>query len=148
MLCTPLEQWEAAYRAGFLDYWQKFGDQIGKPATRIAVPAAAAEIWNRAVTIRPGVVLRITPVDMNVVYQTLPLPPEQQFDLVIGTNIFVYYGGLEQALARANLGTMIKPGGFLLTNEVLPGSAPSKLANSLQTSVLVEIGRASCRERV
>ncbi len=140
LLCTPLEQWEAAYRAGFLEYWQKFGDRIGKPATRIAVPAAAAEIWNRAVTIRPGVVMRITPVDMNVVYQTQPLPPEQQFDLVIGTNIFVYYGGLEQALARANLATMIKPGGFLLTNEVLPGTAPSKLANSLQTSVLVAQG--------
>jgi hypothetical protein len=140
LLCTPLEQWEASYRAGFLEYWQKFGDRIGKPATRIAVPAAAAEIWNRAVTIRPGVVMRITPVDMNVVYQTLPLAPEQQFDLVIGTNIFVYYGGLEQALARANLATMIKPGGFLLTNEVLPGTAPSKLANSLQTSVLVGQG--------
>lgn len=140
LLCTPLEQWEAAYRAGFLDYWQKFGDRIGKPATRIAVPAAAAEIWNRAVTIRPGVVMRITPVDMNVVYQTLPLPPQQQFDLVIGTNIFVYYGGLEQALARANLATMIKPGGFLLTNEILPDTAPSKLANSLQTSVLVGQG--------
>ena len=140
LLCTPLEQWEAAYRAGFLEYWQKFGDRIGKPATRIAVPAAAAEIWNRAVTIRPGVVMRITPVDMNVVYQTLPLAPDQQFDLVIGTNIFVYYGGLEQALARANLATMIKPGGFLLTNEVLPGTAPSKLADSLQTSVLVAQG--------
>ena len=140
LLCTPLEQWEAAYRAGFLDYWQKFGDRIGKPATRIAVPAAAAEIWNRAVTIHPGVVMRITPVDMNVVYQTLPLPPEQQFDLVIGTNIFVYYGALEQALARANLATMIRPGGFLLTNEILPGTAPSKLADSLQTSVLVAQG--------
>lgn len=140
LLCTPLEQWEGAYRAGFLDYWQKFGDRIGKPATRIAVPAAAAEIWNRAVTIRPGVVMRITPVDMNVVYQTLPLPPQQQFDLVIGTNIFVYYGALEQALARANLATMIRPGGFLLTNEILPGTAPSKLADSLQTSVLVAQG--------
>jgi hypothetical protein len=140
LACSPLEQWEAAYRAGFLDYWQKFGNQIGTPVTRIAVPAAASEIWNRAVNIRPGVVMRITPVDMNVVYQTLPLPPEQQFDLVIGTNIFVYYGGLEQALARANLATMIKPGGFLLTNEALPGTAPSKLADSLQTSILVGQG--------
>ncbi len=140
LLCSPMEQWEAAYRAGFLDYWQKFGDQIGKPATRIAVPAAAAEIWNRAVTVRPGVVMTITPIDMNVVYQTLPLPPDQQFDLVIGTNIFVYYAGFEQALARANLGTMIKPGGFLLTNEALPGTAPSKLADSLQTPVQVQQG--------
>ena len=140
LACSPLETWEAAYRGGFLDYWQKFGNQIGTPTTRIAVPAAASDIWNRAVNVRPGVVMRITPIDMNVVYQTLPLPPEQQFDLVIGTNIFVYYGGFEQALARANLGTMIKPGGFLLTNEALPGSAPSKLADSLQTSVLVQKG--------
>ena len=140
LLCSPLQQWEAAYRAGFLDYWQKFGNQIGTPVTRIAVPAAASEIWNRAVNIRPGVVMKITPVDMNVVYQTLPLPPEQQFDLVIGTNIFVYYGGLEQSLARANLATMIKPGGFLLTNEALPSTAPSKLTDSLQTSVLVGQG--------
>ena len=140
LVCSPMEEWEAAYRAGFLDYWQKFGNRIGTPATRIAVPAAASEIWNRAVNVRPGVVTRITPVDMNVVYQTLPLPPDQQFDLVIGTNIFVYYGGLEQSLARANLATMIKPGGFLLTNEALPGNAPSKLADSVQTSILVQKG--------
>jgi hypothetical protein len=47
----------------------------------------------------------------------------------------VYYVSLEQALARANIATMIKPGGFLLTNEALPGTAPSKLADSLKTSV-------------
>lgn len=135
LLCTPSEQWEATYRVGFLDYWQKFGDQIGKPAARIAVPAAASEIWNRAVTVRPEVVKRITPVDMNIVYQTLPLPPDQRFDLVIGTNIFIYYGALEQSLARANLATMMKPGAFLVTNEALSGSAPSKLADSLKTSV-------------
>jgi hypothetical protein len=33
---------------------------------------------------------------------------------------------------------MIKPGGFLITNEALPGTAPSKLADSLQTSVQVK----------
>jgi len=72
---------------------------------------------------------------MNVVFQTLQLPPDKQFDLVIATNIFVYYGSLEQALARANIATMIKPGGFLLTNEALPNTAPSKLADSLKTTV-------------
>ncbi len=72
---------------------------------------------------------------MNVVFQTLALPPDKQFDLVIGTNIFVYYGTLEQSLARANIGTMIKPGGFLLSNEILPNTAPTKLTDSLKTSV-------------
>jgi predicted TPR repeat methyltransferase len=87
------------------------------------------------VSVRPSVVARLTPVDMNVVFQTMPLPPEQRFDLVIGTNIFLYYGALDQSLARANLATMIKPGGFLISNTALPGAAPSKLADSLQTEV-------------
>jgi predicted TPR repeat methyltransferase len=74
---------------------------------------------------------------MNVVFQTVALPPDKQFDLVIGTNIFVYYGTLEQSLARANIGTMIKPGGFLLSNEILPNTAPTKLTDSLKTSVSI-----------
>jgi hypothetical protein len=57
--------------------------------------------------------------------------------LVIGTNIFIYYGALEQSLARANLATMIKPGGFLVTDEALAGTAPTKLVDSLQTSLPV-----------
>jgi hypothetical protein len=91
LLCSPSEHWEASYRTGFLEYWQRFGNQIGKPVARIAAPPAS-DIWNRAVNVRPEVVKRIIPVDMNVVYQTLPVPAEQQFDLVIGTNIFIYYG--------------------------------------------------------
>jgi hypothetical protein len=137
LLCRPTEEWEPAYRTGFLEYWQKLGEEIGKPAKAIAVPSAASDIRNRAVDIRPAVVRRIVPVDMNVVFQRLPLPPEQRFDLVIGTNIFIYYGPLEQALARANLATMIKPGGFLVTDEALEGRAPSKLVDSSQTSVPV-----------
>jgi hypothetical protein len=135
LLSSPSDQWSQEYHNGFIEYWQKLGARVGKPGTRIPVPEAAGNIWNRAVSVRPGIVLRVVPVDMNVVFQTLALPPDKQFDLVIGTNIFVYYGGLEQSLARANLATMIKPGGFLLTNEALPGTAPTKLADSLKTSV-------------
>ena len=135
LLSSPSDQWSQDYHTGFIEYWQKLGDKIGKPGTRIPVPESAGDTWNRAVNVRPAVVLRVIPVDMNVVFQTLPLAPDKQFDLVIGTNIFVYYGGLEQSLARANIGTMIKPGGYLLTNEALPGNAPSKLTDSLKTSV-------------
>jgi hypothetical protein len=135
LLSSPSDDWSQEYHNGFIEYWQKLGDRVGKPGTRIPVPEAAGNIWNRAVSVRPAVVLRVFPVDMNVVFQTVPLPPDKQFDLVIGTNIFVYYGGLEQSLARANLATMIKPGGSLLTNEALPGTAPTKLADSLKTSV-------------
>ncbi|HLI63813.1 MAG TPA: hypothetical protein VKV05_10460 [Terriglobales bacterium] len=137
LLSSPSDKWNQDYSTGFLEYWQKLGDKVGKPAPKIPVPAAAGNIWNRAVSVQPGVVLRVVPVDMNVVYQTLPLPPDKQFDLIIGTNIFVYYGSLEQSLARANLGTMIKAGGFLISDEYLPNTAPSALVDSLQTKTVV-----------
>jgi chemotaxis methyl-accepting protein methylase len=104
------------------------------------VPEAASDIWNRAISVRPAVVERVTPEDMNVVFQTLTLPADKQFDLVIGTNIFVYYASLEQSLARANIGSMVRPGGFLISNELLPSKAPSKLTDSLQTKVDVSTG--------
>src|SRR5450759_564514 len=85
---SPSDEWSQQYHTGFIEYWQKLGARIGKPGVRIPVPEAAGNIWNRAVSIRPAVVLRVIPVDMNVVFQTLPLPPDKQFDLVIGTNIF------------------------------------------------------------
>ncbi len=137
LLATPSDAWIPAYHTGFLEFWQKLGSVIGKPVARIPVPAAATGIWNRAISVRPDIVKRVIPVDMNVVFETVPLPSDKQFDLIIGTNIFIYYAGLEQSLARANLGTMIKPGGFLLSNESLPDTAPSLLANSLKTTVAI-----------
>ena len=135
LLSTPSDEWDGGYHSGFLEFWQKLGSQIGKPTTAIPVPEGATGIWNRAVSVRPDIVEKVTPVSMNVVFQTLNLPPDKQFDLVIATNIFVYYGSLEQSLARSNIASMIRPGGFLLTNEALPGRAPSKLADSLKTTV-------------
>ncbi len=77
--------------------------------------------------IAPQNVLRITPVDLDVVYQNLELAPGQRFDLIIATNMFTYYGQFEQALAMANLENMIRPGGFLLTNNGLPENVPVAL---------------------
>ncbi len=140
LLASPSDQWNKDYASGFNDYWQHLGSEIGKPAPRIPVPDAAADIWNRAVSVRPAVVERVTPEDMNVVFQTIPLAPDKRFDLVIGTNIFVYYDSFEQSLARANLATMIRPGGYLITNEALAGNAPTGLADSLQTNIAVSSG--------
>ena len=53
----------------------------------IAVPAAqAGAVQTRAVKVRPEIVQRITPVDMNVVCQHQRLSPDKGYDLVIGTN--------------------------------------------------------------
>jgi hypothetical protein len=136
LLSSPADGWNKSYISGFLEFWQKLGKQIGNSVTPIPVPEEIkGDIWNRSIAVRPDVVKEITPVDMNIVFQTVTLPADKQFDLVIGTNIFVYYGSLEQSLARANIGVMVKPGGYLISNELLPDTAPSNLTNSLKTTI-------------
>lgn len=124
------------YRANFVQYWQKLGDQIGEPVAPIPVPSAAATTKTRAVKIRPELVGKITPLDVNIVYQRLVLAQEQAFDVVIGTNIFVYYGAFEQSLARSNVAAMLKPGGFLLSNDKLPDTVSSGLNDILDQQVI------------
>jgi CheR methyltransferase, SAM binding domain len=128
---------DPGYRIKFVEYWKRLGDQIGQPVTPITVPQAAAETQTRAVRIRPEIVTRITPVEMNIIFQRMQVSPDQAFDLIIGTNIFVYYGEFEQSPARANVAAMLKPGGYLLTNDKLPGKVPSSLEDSLQTKLVV-----------
>ena len=129
------------FLADFLAYWARFGETIGKTVDAIAVPEAArADLRTRAVSIQPGVVKRIAPVDMNVIFQAQPLPAEKQFDLAIGTNIFLYYDALQQALACVNLAAMIKPGGLLISNTPLPRTAPSKLVDSVHTDIPLRPG--------
>ena len=44
---------------------------------------------------------------------------EQRFDLIVATNVFVYYDVLDQALASANVAAMLGPDGLLLSNNAL-----------------------------
>jgi len=131
----------ARYLSDFMEYWRRFGEQIGKPADAIAVPEAARiDLMTRAVRIRPAFAARISAVDMNVIFQTQSRPPEKRFDLVIGTNIFLYYDDLQQALARVNLAAMIKPGGLLVSNTILSVAGPSKLEDSVRTDIPLQPG--------
>jgi hypothetical protein len=133
--------WNAAarmtdeYRESFTEYWRQLGSSLGEPVAPIAVPAgAAAETQTRAVKIRPAIVLRITPLDTNIIVQRPALASPGGFDLIVGTNIFVYFGKFEQALARLNMALMLNPGGFALSNDRLLGSGTDGLADSLETT--------------
>ena len=100
-------------------YWQRFGDQIGMGVPPVPVPAGVSKLDIRAVRIRPSIVLRVRPEDLNIVLQRLQGPGGGAFDLIIATNIFVYYGLFEQSLALTNVQHLLRAGGFLLTNNVL-----------------------------
>ncbi len=109
----------AGWKPDVVSYWEHFGDQIGVPATAVPVPADAGDLRVRAVRIRPDVVARVNPVDLNIVAQRMELPESERFDLIIGTNIFVYYDTFEQSLAMNNVEHMLRRGGLLLSNNAM-----------------------------
>jgi hypothetical protein len=106
--------------AELVSYWKSLGDEVGTAIAPIAPPQIFQGLETRAVRIRPEVVLACEPMDLNIVLERLTLPADNQFDLMVGTNIFVYYDSFEQTLALENAGAMLKSGGLLLTNDRLP----------------------------
>jgi SAM-dependent methyltransferase len=114
----PRESWPWAPEA--VQYWRSFGTEIGTPVAPIQPPPALNGLETRAVAIRPDVVLSCKPVDLNVVFEEFDRSATRPFDLIIATNVFLYYDTFEQALALRNISTLLKPGGFFLTNDWLP----------------------------
>ncbi len=80
--------------ADFLEYVRGLGPRIEVPA----VPVRA--------------------VQFNILTQRFD--PPRLFDLVIATNVLVYFDALELKLALANIHAMLKPGGWLIHNELRP----------------------------
>ena len=114
-----------------VDYWERLGNWIeqdaaagAKPRTPVP-PPSAGRLDVRSVQVRPAVVLRTAARDLNIVLQRVgPVPVDQQFDLIVATNILLYYDVFEQSLAAANIAAMLRPGGLFLANSrivELPG---------------------------
>ena len=114
----PRESWPWAAEA--VQYWRSFGSEVGTPVAPIQPPPALKGLETRAAAIRPEVVLSCEPVDLNVVFEELDRSADKRFDLIVATNVFLYYDTLQQALALQNLSTLLKRGGLLLTNDWLP----------------------------
>lgn len=104
---------------GALEYWRGFGGTIGSPVDPLPLPAQVRNADRRAIKVRPEVVRLLEPVPLNIVLQRRVPQPEQRYDLIIGTNVFIYYDSFEQALAMLNVDSMLADGGIFLTNDLL-----------------------------
>jgi len=117
----------APWKPEFNVYWNFLGTQVGRlvPPDKNAPELPSLQI--RSVSIRPEVVRRVQPAELNIVTQHLVLPPADRFDLIIATNVLVYYGVFEQCLSLANIERMLRPGGVLVSNNALLELPDSKL---------------------
>jgi hypothetical protein len=110
-----------------VSYWQHFGEFLGSPATPLPPPTNVQGIQVRAVKIQPKLASPIEAWDLDVVAQQYDPPPQGGFDLVVATNVFLYYNFFEQALALQNIVHMMNPGGVLIVNQVLSNQHPDSL---------------------
>jgi SAM-dependent methyltransferase len=110
----------ADWRPELLAYVSAFGRHVGQLTSPARVPATAGGLSVSAVQIHPSRVLSIDPWDLNIVMERFaPLAAKDRFDLIIATNVFVYYSRFEQALAMSNVASMLRPGGILITNNAV-----------------------------
>ena len=117
---------EGRWRPDLVAYWEHFGTAIGAAARPARPPPAAGRVRVRAISVRPQVVLAVAPQDLDIVLQRIePAGADERFDLVVATNVLVYYDLFEQCLALTNIAKMLRPGGIFLTNGAtfeVPGS--------------------------
>jgi hypothetical protein len=118
-----------------VSYWQHFGERLGTPTRPLGPPGYFKGVKVRAVAIRSQFAEDVSGQDLNIVAQQLDVPPGDGFDLVIATNVFVYYNFFEQALAMQNISRMMNPGGIFLANQVLSNQHPESLKLIDQCSV-------------
>ena len=108
-----------AWNAGALNYWRRLGERIGSNAPPMPVPSQIKNVDRRAVRIRPEIVTVLDPQSLNIVSQHVEAPAGQRFDLIVATNIFLYYNRFEQALALLNIESMLNAGGVVVSNDLV-----------------------------
>jgi len=114
---------EAGWTPAAVTYWEQFGDIVGAPAQPVSLPPGLPDLRIRAVAIKPEFLKKVRPLDIDIVTQTA----DEKFDLVVATNVLVYYDRLQQALAMASIAHMMNSGGIFLANHVLPAHHPDAL---------------------
>ena len=103
-------------------YWSAFGQYLG-PNTTPPAPPTSPQLQVRSVSVGPEWTDRLAVIDANVVCQRVDLAAAERVDLVVATNILLYYDAAQQALAVSNMVHMLRPNGVLLTNTHLDASA-------------------------
>lgn len=124
------EEWNPDLTA----YWREFGDRVGTETPSLTARPNVGSVRIRAVRISPTRVLSLRPHDVNIVLERLePLADHERFDLIVATNILVYYDAFEQGLALANVAAMLRDGGMFLSNTPVPAVASMALSEQYAT---------------
>jgi CheR methyltransferase, SAM binding domain len=89
---------------GYTEYFLQLGRAIG-------------ERRGNAVAVRTEISGLISASLLNIITERIT---QSKFDLIVVTNVLLYFNSSELALALCNIDAMLEPGGFLITNDLNP----------------------------
>lgn len=87
--------------------WNGYFDSLGR---------AAGKREGALFTVDPAVATRVEAMRMNILTERL----SESYDLAVATNVLLYFDDKELGLAMANIAHSLKPGGYLLHNDLRP----------------------------
>lgn len=98
----------------FLHYFENLGRHIGKESA-LDLPPDLTSHLSKSLIIQDDVARNVTAGELNIL--TDRYDPSPAYDLVVVTNVLVYFNSVELRLALANIHSMLRPGGYLVHNE-------------------------------
>jgi len=98
----------------FQGYFHNIGNAIGREVPRNPSWKLPGSLQARTVEVRRGIASRTTASRMNILTETAA----PRFDLVIATNVFVYFKRTELLLALAGIHSLLRDGAYLIHNEI------------------------------
>jgi hypothetical protein len=99
----------------FHEYHRNLGQKIGSESA-LDLPEQLDSHLAKSLTVREDIARSVTAGEMNIL--TERYDPSPAYDLVVATNVLVYFNGEELRLALANIHSMLRPGGYLVHNEL------------------------------
>lgn len=99
-------------------YFEDFGKRIGTQRLHVVGPASPDGYGMNRVLVRKELAEKITAERMNIA--TERYRPSPEYDLVVATNVFLYFNTPELLLSLSNIHSMMKEGGWLIHNEFRP----------------------------
>src|SRR5262249_14231327 len=107
----------------YKSYFRNLGGSIGDESA-INVPsemlADLASRFKKSLRIRPEITGRINADRLNIITERFERSdgPTPNYDLVVVTNVFPYFGPTELLFALTNISAMLAEGGYLIHNEL------------------------------
>jgi hypothetical protein len=102
--------------ADYEAYFAAIGNSIGMPARGKNNRKLPASFLQRSIAVNDKIAASVRAVRLNIVTERL----EQKYDLVIATNVLLYFNTNELSLALTNIAEMLPPGGYFVHNDLRP----------------------------